>query len=92
MEKNRPCYDKRIGSIRVAIWENTSESNGTPKKWHNVSIIRRYKDGNDWKESPTLNGLGDLAQPPSPYNWRLSGSASGRKANPTTTKRANRST
>lgn len=62
MEKSRPCYDKRIGSIRVAIWENTSESNGTPKKWHNVSIIRRYKDGNDWKESPTLNGLGDLAQ------------------------------
>lgn len=62
MEKSRPCYDKRIGSIRVAIWENTSESNGAPKKWHNVSIIRRYKDGNDWKESPTLNGLGDLAQ------------------------------
>ena len=62
MEKNRPCYEKRIGSIRVAVWENINDSNGTPKRWHNVSLTRRYKDGNDWKEAPTLNGLGDLAQ------------------------------
>lgn len=62
MEKSRPCFEKRVGSIRIAVWENTSESNGTPKKWHNVAITRRYKDGNDWKDAPTLNGLGDLAQ------------------------------
>jgi hypothetical protein len=62
MEKNRPCFEKRVGNIRVAVWENTNDSNGTPKRWHNVSIMRRYKDGNDWKEVPTLNGLGDLAQ------------------------------
>ena len=62
MEKNRPCFEKRVGNIRVAVWENTNDSNGSPRKWHNVSIMRRYKDGNDWKEVPTLNGLGDLAQ------------------------------
>lgn len=62
MEKSRPCFEKRVGSIRVAVWENTSESNGTPKKWHNAAITRRYRDGNDWKDAPTLNGLGDLAQ------------------------------
>jgi hypothetical protein len=62
MEKNRPCFEKRVGNIRVAVWENMNDSNGTAKRWHNVSIMRRYKDGNDWKEAPTLNGLGDLAQ------------------------------
>lgn len=71
MDKNRPCYEKRIGSIRVAIWENTNDGNGTsdtnttastPRKWHNVAITRRFKVGSEWKEAPTLNGLGDLAQ------------------------------
>ena len=53
MEKNRPCFEKRVGNIRVAIWENTSDSKngGTSKKWHNVSITRRYKDAD---EMPTL--------------------------------------
>ena len=58
MEKNKPCYEKRIGNIRVAIWENTTEG----KVWHNVAITRRYKDGTEWKEASTYNGLGDLAQ------------------------------
>jgi hypothetical protein len=42
MEKNRPCYEKRVGNIRVAAWENTSDSNGTPRRWHNISLVRRY--------------------------------------------------
>lgn len=63
MEKQRPCYDRRIGNIRVAIWENSSDNNGTLKKWHNVSLTRRYMDGEkNWKDAPTLNGLGDLTQ------------------------------
>jgi hypothetical protein len=67
MEKNRPCYEKRIGVVRLAIWENTADSkggdNGAPVLWHNVAITRRYKDASgEWKESTTFNGLGDLAQ------------------------------
>jgi hypothetical protein len=62
MEKNRPCFEKRVGNIRLAIWEITSDNNGTPRRWHNVSVLRRYKDGQEWKEAPTYNGLGDLAQ------------------------------
>ena len=66
MEKQRPCYEKRVGNIRVAIWENVSEGtangNAAPRRWHNVALTRRYKVGTEWKEAPTLNGLGDIAQ------------------------------
>ncbi len=57
METNKPAYEKRLGSVRLAIWENSS--NGKP--WFNVAITRRYKDGDDWKDATTFNGLGDLA-------------------------------
>jgi hypothetical protein len=66
MEKQRPCYEKRVGNIRVAIWENVSEGtangNATTRQWHNIALTRRYKVGTEWKEASTLNGLGDLAQ------------------------------
>lgn len=70
MDKQKPCYEKRIGNIRVAIWENSAEpKNGNGKagngktRWHNVAITRRYRDSNnEWKETATYNGLGDLAQ------------------------------
>ncbi|MGD0519189.1 MAG: hypothetical protein ABSA26_16760 [Thermoguttaceae bacterium] len=66
MEKQRPCYEKRVGNIRVAIWENASEGtvngNATTRCWYNVALTRRYKVGTEWKEAPTLNGLGDIAQ------------------------------
>jgi hypothetical protein len=55
--ENNPVYEKRIGSVRVAIWENQN-SGGV---WHNVSIVRHYKDGEEWKEASTYNGLADLA-------------------------------
>jgi hypothetical protein len=58
MEKNRPVFEKRLGFIRVAVWENNNDG----VVWHNVSLTRRYKDGDNWKEVATFNGLGDLAQ------------------------------
>ena len=58
MEKNKPSYEKRLGNVRVAIWENTTEEG---KNWHNVAITRRYKQNGDWKEAATFSGLGDLA-------------------------------
>jgi hypothetical protein len=66
MEKQRPCYEQRVGNIRVVIWDNVSEGtangNATPRHWFNVALTRRYKVGTEWKEAPTLNGLGDIAQ------------------------------
>jgi hypothetical protein len=58
MEKNRPVFAKNFGFIRLAIWRNVNDG----VTWHNVAITRRYKDGTNWKEAPTFNGLGDLAQ------------------------------
>ncbi len=60
MEKtnNKPAFDRRLGHIRVAVWEN--QSNGTT--WHNIAITRRWKEGDAWRESPTFSGIGDLAQ------------------------------
>jgi len=58
-EKNRPCFEKRVGSIRLVIFENVAE-NGKP--WHNISITRSYRSGTEWKETSTFNGEGDLAQ------------------------------
>jgi hypothetical protein len=58
MDKNRPVFSKRLGFICVSVWENVNDG----VTWHNVSITRRYKDGTTWKEAPTFNGLGDLAQ------------------------------
>jgi hypothetical protein len=58
-EKNRPCFEKKVGAIRLVIFENIGE-NGKP--WHNISITRSYKSGDGWKEATTFNGEGDLAQ------------------------------
>jgi len=55
--KNRPSYEKRLGNIRVAVWENITDG----KRWHNAAITRRYKQGDDWKEASTFNGQADLA-------------------------------
>lgn len=60
MDKNKPCFERRIGNIRLAIWENVVEDSKTV--WHNVSITRRFKSDDGWKEAATFSGLGDLAQ------------------------------
>lgn len=57
MEKNRPVWDVRLGSIRAAIFENRNAD----KTFFNVGISRRFKQGNEWMTSTTFNGLADLA-------------------------------
>ena len=74
MESNKPSYEKRLGHIRLAIWENITEKsaeaktvdnksfgNGGARIWHNVSITRTYVSDGQYKEASTYNGLGDLA-------------------------------
>ena len=52
---NRPVHEIRLGRIKAAIWENDTK-NGTR---HNVSIVRIYKDGEQWKDSTSF-GRDDL--------------------------------
>ena len=54
---NKPAFEARLNNIRVSVWQNTGE-NGD---WFNTVITRRYKDGDEWKDSNTFNGLADLA-------------------------------
>ena len=53
---NRPAYSKRIGNVRVTVWENDNEG----QTYFNSSLVRRYRDGEDWKETNNLNGLADV--------------------------------
>ena len=63
--KKRPAHELRLGRIRAAVWENSTQ-NGTR---YNVTFSRLYKDGNDWKDStsfgrddlPLLAKVADLA-------------------------------
>ncbi len=56
MSSNKPVKEFRLGRILGLIWLNEDDSgNG----WHNVSISRLYKDGNEWKKSTSF-GRDDL--------------------------------
>ena len=55
--KATPAFDALLNHIRVCVWQNSA--NG--KLWLNTVINRRFKDGDEWKDSNTFSGLGDLA-------------------------------
>ena len=54
-EKVRPVHEIRLGRIRAALWENTTEKGIR----HNVTVSRLYKDGEQWKDSTSF-GREDL--------------------------------
>lgn len=56
-ESKKPEFETRLSNIRVSVWKNSGE-NGD---WYNTVITRRYKDGDEWRDSNTFNGLADLA-------------------------------
>ncbi len=49
-ETKKPAHEIRMGRIKATIWANETE-NGVR---HNVSIVRIYKDGDEWKESASF--------------------------------------
>ncbi|MBX7165924.1 MAG: hypothetical protein K1X74_06205 [Pirellulales bacterium] len=57
-ETNAPAYSANVGHIHLSVWENRSENGRT---WFNTQVVRRYKDGDTWKDSNSFSGLGDLA-------------------------------
>ena len=52
---NKPVHEVRLGRIKAAVWENNT-ANGVR---HNVTILRIYKDGDQWKTSDSF-GRDDL--------------------------------
>ena len=52
---NKPIREIRMGSIKASIWENKNDKG----VWHNVSLSRIYKDGDEWKRSENF-GRDDL--------------------------------
>ena len=54
-QKVRPVHEIRLGRIKAAIWANQTESG----VFHNVTVMRIYKDGNDWKSTDSF-GRDDL--------------------------------
>ncbi|ADB19092.1 conserved hypothetical protein [Pirellula staleyi DSM 6068] len=53
--KAQPIHEIRLGSVKAAIWENRSE-HGTR---FNVTLVRLYKDEDQWKSSDSF-GRDDL--------------------------------
>lgn len=56
MNKNRPVYEKKIGNVRGAVFQQEHQG----RTWWNVSVVRRYKEGDVWRDASTFNGLSDL--------------------------------
>lgn len=62
-EKKQPIKTFRSGQVKGAVWENDFQlKDGTKKKSYSVTMIRSYKDGEDWKDTNSYNvdSLADL--------------------------------
>jgi hypothetical protein len=53
--KKRPVHELRVGLVKAAIWKN----DGANGSWHSTTFERIYKDGDEWKSSPSF-GRDDL--------------------------------
>ena len=49
----------RIGYVSASVFRNTVKKDGVTRAFRNVSLQRRYKDGDEWKHSTSF-GLADL--------------------------------
>ena len=47
MSNAKPVAKFRIGLVTASVWKNND-------KFHTVTLVRSYKDGDEWKET---NGL-----------------------------------
>lgn len=49
----------RIGAVSAAVFGNDVETDAGRRRVRNVSVQRRYRDGDEWKSSTTF-GLTEL--------------------------------
>lgn len=59
MEKTQPKTRVRIGNCTTTVWENEVEIKGQKVKKLSFNIQKSYKDGEEWKNTSSLN-LADL--------------------------------
>lgn len=50
-----PVFQNRIGGIRATVWENQTDG----RNYFNINLVRRFKDGDEWRDSSTLNSIAD---------------------------------
>ena len=56
-EKDRPVHEYRLGRVVGTVWYNENESG---RGWHNVQIVRLYRDDDgNWQRSQSF-GRDDL--------------------------------
>lgn len=48
----KPIQKFSVGGIQIAIWENEAKEGRT---FNSVTMQKRYKDGEEWKTSNSLN-------------------------------------
>ena len=60
-QKNKPDRTFRLGPISATVWLNEVDTDSGSAEIRNVTLQRRYRDGDDWKSSSSL-GVQDLPQ------------------------------
>jgi hypothetical protein len=51
-----PAFQNRIGGIRTTVWENQQPDG---RIFFNINLVRRFRDGEEFRDSSTLNGVAD---------------------------------
>jgi hypothetical protein len=54
-ERRQPSAKFRMGRIAATVWENQGEKGS----WYSTTVLRSYKDGDDWKTTSNF-GRDDL--------------------------------
>lgn len=49
---NKPALKLRDGRINLVVWKNETKEG---KAYYSTVLVRSFKDGDDWRESPNLN-------------------------------------
>ncbi len=60
MENTKPAFESKLGSIRLAVWENATTEG---RRWYSAAPTRRYfpdAQSKEAKYASTFNGIADL--------------------------------
>jgi hypothetical protein len=54
-EVNRPVKIFRLRGVKISVFANQTQRDGRTETWHKVALARIYRDGEEWKTTPSLN-------------------------------------
>lgn len=59
-QKQKPTHEVRFGTVKVAVWENTSREG---KTFHSFDLRRSYRDqSGEWHDQKISLNLGEIAK------------------------------